>query len=48
MKAMLWLGDGGFRQRYGHLPVVMTKYEILRRFVTGELGVNLNYNRLNE
>jgi hypothetical protein len=26
----------------------MTKYEILRRFVTGELGVNLDYNRLNE
>ena len=48
IKAMLWLGDGGFRQRYGHLPVVMTKYEILRRFVTGELGVNLDYNRLNE
>ena len=48
IKAMLWLGDGGFRQRYGHLPVVMAKYEILRRFVTGELGVNLDYNRLNE
>ena len=29
IKAMLWLGDGGFRQRYGHLPVVMAKYEIL-------------------
>lgn len=48
IKAMLYLGDGGFRARYGHLPVVMQKYEILRAFIAGDLGVNLDFNRLED
>lgn len=48
VKAILYLGNGGFRQRYGHLPIVMQKYEILHDFIEKTLGVNLNYNTLSE
>lgn len=46
LQALLYLGDGGFRQRYGNYPLVMQKYELLHTFITQTLGLNLNYNRI--
>lgn len=48
LQAMLHLGDGGFRQRYGAYKLVMEKYEPLYEFVTQQLGVNLDYNNFVE
>ena len=48
LQALLYLGDGGFRQRYGEFPLVMQKYELLYNFITQSLGLNLNYNRIEQ
>ena len=48
LQALLYLGDGGFRQRYGNYPLVMQKYELLHTFITQTLGLNLNYNRIEQ
>ena len=48
LQALLYLGDGGFRQRYGDFPLVMQKYELLYNFISQTLGLNLNYNRIEE
>ena len=48
LQALLYLGDGGFRQRYGDFPLVMQKYELLYNFITQSLGLNLNYSRIEQ
>lgn len=48
LQALLYLGDGGFRQRYGQFPLVMQKYELLHTFISQTLGLDLNYNTLSE
>ncbi len=48
VEAIMFLGEQGFKQRYGHLPLVMEKYNILAKYITNVLQVDLNYNGITE
>lgn len=48
VKAILHLGDKGFRRRYGSMSVIMEKYKILADFISQDLGVDLNYDGMSE
>ena len=40
---MLQLGETEFMARYGASTMVKKKYQILADYITGELGINLDF-----